>query len=71
MALLTLFVAQMGDFEFSGERQADGTVIWYRKVLNVSGAATEELESVDDVPVSILRAFAQAQVEKQIQSASN
>jgi hypothetical protein len=65
MALLKTFAAQLGDYEFSCQRQVDGTCIWRKKLLNTSGAEPEEV-SLDDVPVPVLRAFSQAQVRKQV-----
>jgi hypothetical protein len=68
--LLVRFAATMGDFEFSCERESNGIVLWYKKLLNTPGAEPEQV-CLKHVPSEVLNAFAQAQVAKQATQAQN
>lgn len=68
--LLNSFVATMGDFEFSCERESNGTVLWYRRLLNTPGAQPERV-CLTHVPAPILGAFSGAQLAKQITQVQN
>ncbi len=68
MLYLAAFAAEMGDFEFSAQRQPDGTYNWTKKLLNTAGAIPEQIPSIEDVPLPIMKAFVTEQVTRQVQT---
>jgi len=63
---MTKFSTAFGDFEFSCLLQPDGTYEWNKQLRNTCGAQAERVESLEEVPVEVLRAFSRTKVTAQI-----
>lgn len=56
------FSTAFGDFDFFCTLLPDKTYEWFKQLRNTMGAQAEPIESIEDVPVEVLRAFARTKV---------